>query len=282
MPIMKGLQKVRAERLTLGVVSAAITAGSLAVSCPVQAPTLRPVHFRRRHHPSEEHPQLLWQQCNQIRHDLPTITKLQRNDFKRSLYVKLNTLRMATTSALVAAAFGVALPTASAAPTSAAPRAEAPVKLNDLTAEPGKTTSFARDAAWTFFKLKGDHHLAANSDGSVYIEDGKGGRLLTMTPKAIHDTAGNLHNVTWTVKGNTLYQHIDTPNATLKGVVTPTAEARGFGDWIKCVGQHSLDSAEVGAIGGCVVGLETGCVAGASVGGFGGSLAGAVQGAQKC
>ncbi|MFL4489626.1 hypothetical protein ACJ6WD_00025 [Streptomyces sp. VTCC 41912] len=196
--------------------------------------------------------------------------------------MQFNPLRIGIAAALVGATFGVAIPKANAVPTSAAARAAAPVNLNDLTAEPGKTTTFARDAAWTFSKLKGDHHLAANNDGSVSIKDGKGDNLLTMMPEPIQDTGGNLHNVTWSVKGNTLFQYIDTPNATLKGAVITTAEARGFGDWIKCVGGHSLDSAEVGAIGGCVAGIETGCVAGASVGGFGGALAGAVQGAQKC
>ncbi|WP_370417670.1 hypothetical protein AB8O64_02730 [Streptomyces sp. QH1-20] len=154
--------------------------------------------------------------------------------------------------------------------------------LDKVLAESGKTTTFARDTAWSFTKLQGDHHLAADKEGGVSIEDGKGEKLLTMTPKPIKDMDGHLHKVTWTVKGNTLYQHVDTPQATLKGVVAPTVTTYGFWDWAKCLGKKSLDTAELGGVAGCVTGLETGCVGGAAVGGFGGAVAGAVQGAHKC
>lgn len=177
---------------------------------------------------------------------------------------------LAATAALIAAA-----PSA----TAAAPSGQT---LDQVLADSGKTTTFARDTAWTFSQLKGDHHLAADKDGGVSIEDGKGEKLLTMSPKPIKDTAGHLHKVTWTVKGNTLYQHVDTPNATLKGAVVPTVTAYGFWDWAKCVGKKSLDTAELGGVAGCVADLETGCAPGAAVGGFGGAVAGAVQGAHKC
>ncbi|UNO38672.1 hypothetical protein [Streptomyces sp. MST-110588] len=154
--------------------------------------------------------------------------------------------------------------------------------LDKVLADSGKTTTFARDTSWTFSKLKGDHHLAADKDGSVSIKDGKGEKLLTMTPKPVKDLDGHLHKVTWTVKGNTLHQHIDTPKATLKGVVAPTVSTRGFWDWTKCLGKKSLDTAELGGVAGCVTGIETGCVGGAAVGGFGGAVAGAVQGAHQC
>ncbi|MGV4928001.1 hypothetical protein K2224_39055 (plasmid) [Streptomyces sp. BHT-5-2] len=173
------------------------------------------------------------------------------------------------------AAFIAATPNASAA----APSGQT---LDRVLAESGKTTTFARDTAWTFSKLKGDHHLAADKDGGVSIEDGGGEKLLTMSPKPVKDAEGHLHKVTWTVKGNTLYQHVDTPNATLKGVVAPTVTAYGFWDWAKCVGKKSLDTAELGGVAGCIGDLETGCAPGAAVGGFGGAVAGMVQGAHKC
>ncbi|MEV5598290.1 hypothetical protein [Streptomyces sp. NPDC052496] len=184
------------------------------------------------------------------------------------------------TSLATALAAGAAL--LAAAPDAGAATASSGQTLDQVLAPSGKTTTFARDTAWTFSKLKGDHHLAAGKDGSVSIEDGKGEKLLTMTPRPVQDLDGHLHKVTWTVKGNTLHQHVDTPNATVKGVLAPEITTRGFWDWAKCLGKKSLDTAELGGVAGCVADLETGCAPGAAVGGFGGAVAGAVQGAHKC
>ncbi|MFC8364428.1 hypothetical protein ACFUIY_31705 [Streptomyces griseorubiginosus] len=175
---------------------------------------------------------------------------------------------------------GVAL-TALTSPSGAA-ESSSSESLTTALVEPGKTNSFNRDTDWKFSQLSKEHHLSAGEGGSVSIEDSAGRRLLTMSPRPIRDTQGNLYKVTWTINGNTIHQHIDAPTENITGVSTAMPTPRGFWNWSKCVGKKSLHSAELGGITGCIAGAETGCAPGAGVGAFGGGLAGAVQGAHQC
>lgn len=181
-------------------------------------------------------------------------------------------------TALIAGVIGGATTSYAATPTTA-PGVHGDV--NDLLAKPDKDTTFARDTYWKITAPTGDH-LASNPEGGFEYVNAKGKPVMKFTPSDVIDTSGVRHKVTWTLKGDTVYQHIAINGTSVKGHLAPVIESYGFWGWVTCVGKASKGYAVGGAVGGCVADIETGCAPGAVTGAGVGAIAGAASGISTC
>ncbi|MFD7164868.1 hypothetical protein [Streptomyces violascens] len=153
--------------------------------------------------------------------------------------------------------------------------------MNDLLAKPGTDTTFVRDTYWKITAPAGDH-VASNPGGGIAYVNAKGQPVMKLTPNDVIDGSGARHKVSWTLKGDTVYQHIDIKGASVKGHLAPAIETYGFWGWVTCVGKASKGYAVGGAVGGCVADIETGCAPGAVTGVGVGAIAGAASGLSTC
>lgn len=184
----------------------------------------------------------------------------------------------ATGTALIAGILGGATGAYAATPSSA-PTAKGDV--NNLLAQGGKDTTFVRDTVWKITPPAGLHIVSGPNGGFEYANSA-GKPVMKFTPQDVIDTAGTTHKVTWSVKGQTVHQHVDIKGGSVKGHLAPAVEARGFWGWVNCVGKASKGYAVGGAVGGCVADLETGCAPGAVTGAGVGAIAGAASGLSTC
>ncbi|MGW2255615.1 hypothetical protein ACWCXH_36445 [Kitasatospora sp. NPDC001660] len=152
--------------------------------------------------------------------------------------------------------------------------------FGDAVAKPGQLTTFYRDTQWQLAVPTGST-VRATAGGGIEFVDASGAVTGAYAPAPMADASGVTHQITWTIEGTTLRQHVDITTASVQGSLRPEhhVQPRGFWDCVTKTGKGGMAG---GLVTGCVAGAETGCLPGAAVGGFAGGLGGIATGIFTC
>ncbi|MFJ7280932.1 hypothetical protein [Kitasatospora sp. NPDC098663] len=151
----------------------------------------------------------------------------------------------------------------------------------DTLAEPGRTTAFHRDTLWQLTAPDGSA-VEATPTGGIQFVGADGSITAGYTPAPMVDTEGIVHDITWSLEGTTLRQHVDITTDSIQGTLQPALHAQPRDGYWDCVTDTGKGGLAGGLVTGCVAGAETGCAPGAAVGGFAGGLGGIATGLVKC